>query len=239
MDGSIRALPNTPNFEVTKENIAQLDEVENTEDYADFEELLALIESGEDINEELEDPAAGNEGGVGDEIGQGLQFFLNGGEVIPIAGIDPNLVSDPISDVVIETDPLIRDAIGGRGGSTSLVNDAPIANDDFFSTLEDTSITYSAAQILGNDTDINGDPLTIVSVTSVSGGSVVLNPDGTVTFTPDSNFSGTAEFSYIASDGSLESNEATVTVTVTPVAPPRRVFRRVHHWCPWRGLPVL
>ena len=54
MDGSIRVLLNADNFEVTEESLAQLSEVENTEDYSDFQELLALIESGEDITEELD-----------------------------------------------------------------------------------------------------------------------------------------------------------------------------------------
>ena len=97
------------------------------------------------------------------------------------------------------------------------VNDAPVANPDTLGATEDTAVTYTAAQLLGNDTDADGNPLTIASVTSVSGGAVVLNPDGTVTFTPAANFNGDASFTYTVSDGTTTSDPATVTVNVAPV----------------------
>ena len=78
-------------------------------------------------------------------------------------------------------------------------------------------MTYTAAQLLGNDTDANGDTLTIASVTSGMGGTAVLNGNGTVTFTPAANFNGAASFSYTASDGAVSSNSATVTVNVAAV----------------------
>ena len=64
------------------------------------------------------------------------------------------------------------------------VNDAPVANADTLAATEDTAVTYTAAQLLGNDTDVDGDTLTIASVTSGTGGTAVLNANGTVTFTP-------------------------------------------------------
>ena len=70
---------------------------------------------------------------------------------------------------------------------------------------------------LGNDTDVDGDTLTIASVTSGTGGTAVLNANGTVTFTPAANFHGAASFSYTVSDGTATSNPATVTVNVTAV----------------------
>ena len=78
-------------------------------------------------------------------------------------------------------------------------------------------VTYVAADLLGNDTDTEGDALTIASVTSGTGGTAVLNGDGTVTFTPDANFNGAADFTYTASDGTDNSNTATVTVNVAAV----------------------
>jgi Ca2+-binding RTX toxin-like protein len=68
--------------------------------------------------------------------------------------------------------------------------------------------------LLGNDTDADGNPLTIASVLAGSNGIVVLNQDGTVTFTPTANFNGAANFSYIATDGTAQSNSATVTVNM-------------------------
>ena len=68
--------------------------------------------------------------------------------------------------------------------NVAAVNDAPVANNDTLAATEDTPVIYTAAQLLGNDTDVDGNPLTIASVTSGTGGTAVLNGDGTVTFTP-------------------------------------------------------
>ena len=57
-------------------------------------------------------------------------------------------------------------------------------------------------------------------MTSVSGGTAVLNLDGTVTFTPAPNFNGEASFTYTVSDGTTTSQPATVTVNVAPVNDP-------------------
>ncbi len=100
-----------------------------------------------------------------------------------------------------------------------VTNQAPIANNDTLTATEDTPITYTAAQLLGNDTDDGShDALHIESVTSGTGGTAVLNSDGTVTFTPNADFNGTANFTYTVSDGLLTSAAATVNVTVNPVA---------------------
>src|SRR4029079_980418 len=101
--------------------------------------------------------------------------------------------------------------------NVAAVNDAPVANNDTLAATENTPVTYTAAQLLGNDTDADGNTLAIASVTSGSGGSVVLNGDGTVTFTPASNFNGAASFSYRVTDGAALSNPATVTVNVAAV----------------------
>ena len=98
------------------------------------------------------------------------------------------------------------------------VNDAPVAVDDTeFSTAEDTDLVIQPADLLGNDTDADGDTLTIAGVGGAVGGSVVLNADNTVTFTPTPDFNGAAEFDYTATDGTTPSNTATVSITVTPV----------------------
>src|SRR4029078_8914488 len=97
------------------------------------------------------------------------------------------------------------------------VNDAPVANGDTLAATEDTPVTYTAAQLLGNDSGLAGDTLTIASVTNGSGGTAVLNGNGTVTFTPNANFNGAASFSYTVRDCSLRSAPATVTVNVAAV----------------------
>ncbi|MEJ5988661.1 cadherin-like domain-containing protein [Ramlibacter sp. PS3R-8] len=98
------------------------------------------------------------------------------------------------------------------------VNDAPVAQDDLLQGVEDTGITWSPADLLGNDRDIDGDALTISSVTSASGGTAVLNADGSVTFVPDANFNGDATFTYTVGDDTARSRTASVTVRVAPVA---------------------
>ena len=116
--------------------------------------------------------------------------------------------------------------IDGNGGSdTALVtvtvsnsaNNPPVANDDTYSTNQDTPLTVAADGVLGNDTDAESDPLTAAKVSDPSDGSVTLNADGSFTYTPDSGFSGTDTFTYQANDGTDDSNVATVTITVAAV----------------------
>ncbi|WP_238314456.1 Ig-like domain-containing protein, partial [Methylobacterium crusticola] len=104
------------------------------------------------------------------------------------------------------------------------VNDAPLAVADAFTTAEDTPATLT---VLGNDRDVDGDPLAITAIggqavspgstVAVANGTVTLNPDGTLTFAPASNANGAVSFTYTVSDGQGGSATATVTGTVTPV----------------------
>jgi hypothetical protein len=98
------------------------------------------------------------------------------------------------------------------------VNEAPVAAGDTITTTEDQPITFTAADLLSNDTDADGDTLTIVDVIGPADGSLVDHGDGTYTFTPDENWSGEATFTYTASDPDGETSTATVTIDVTPVA---------------------
>lgn len=89
---------------------------------------------------------------------------------------------------------------------------SPVAVDDAYTIPEDSGPAVQAS-VLTND---GGTGLTAVLVNGTSVGSLVLNADGTFTYTPGADFSGTDIFSYQASDGLLASNVATVRVTVTP-----------------------
>jgi hypothetical protein len=94
-------------------------------------------------------------------------------------------------------------------------NTAPVAVADSATTVEDSSGVNIS--VLGNDTDANGDPLTIASVTpSVNGGTVTIS-GSSVIYIPRSNFNGTDTFTYTLSDGHGGTATGTVTVTVTPV----------------------
>src|SRR5688572_16940082 len=100
------------------------------------------------------------------------------------------------------------------------VNDAPVARADSFTTAEDVALTVAGNGVLANDTDGDGDALTAALGRNVSNGTLQLNSNGTFTYTPATNFSGTTNFTYSAHDASTQSAAATVTITVTAVNDP-------------------
>lgn len=97
------------------------------------------------------------------------------------------------------------------------VNDPPVANADATETTEDTPVSFLAADLTTNDTDIDGDSLLVTAVTPTvdTHGTVSLS-SGIVTYTPDSNFNGDASFTYTVFDGAATAT-GTVTITVTAV----------------------
>jgi VCBS repeat-containing protein len=99
-------------------------------------------------------------------------------------------------------------------------NDVPIARNDQYFTPEDTALVITVPGVLANDSDPDGDLLTTILETSPANGLLILNPDGSFTFTPSTNFSGIDSFTYRASDGQLSSEIATVTITVSGLNDP-------------------
>src|SRR3954464_14898750 len=97
------------------------------------------------------------------------------------------------------------------------VNDAPVAHDDSYTLAEDTTLTLAAPAILANDSDADGDALSAALVSGPAHGSLALNANGALTYTPDANFNGTDSFTYKVNDGQADSNVATAFLTVTPV----------------------
>ncbi|TOB82002.1 RTX toxin, partial [Vibrio parahaemolyticus] len=93
------------------------------------------------------------------------------------------------------------------------VNDSPVAVDDTTSIQEDTAVTID---VLTNDTDVDGDKLSIESASVPKEQGTVEVVDGKLVFTPAENFNGDAEITYTVTDGEL-TDEAKVTVTVNPV----------------------
>ncbi|HCE3020286.1 TPA: tandem-95 repeat protein, partial [Vibrio parahaemolyticus] len=108
---------------------------------------------------------------------------------------------------------------GGVSESTTVevnvtpVNDAPVAKDDIATTQEDTAVTID---VLPNDTDVDGDKLSIESVSVPKEQGTVEVVDGKLVFTPAENFNGDAEITYTVTDGAL-TDQATVKVTVNAV----------------------
>ncbi|MDY6877926.1 MAG: Ig-like domain-containing protein [Chloroflexota bacterium] len=91
------------------------------------------------------------------------------------------------------------------------VNDTPVAMDDGATTLESTAVTIS---VLVNDTDADGDTLTLLYVTQGMSGTVTNNGGSTVTYTPTLGFNGTDVFTYTVGDAAILTDTATVTMTV-------------------------
>jgi VCBS repeat-containing protein len=103
--------------------------------------------------------------------------------------------------------------------NVSPINDAPVAQSDFYS-VESGEDLASSGGVLSNDDDVEGDLLSAVLVDDVDHGTLQLNSDGTFSYTPEAGFVGNDSFTYRASDGQLPSNLATVTIRVEgpPVA---------------------
>src|SRR5207248_2781257 len=79
--------------------------------------------------------------------------------------------------------------------------------------------TITAPGVLGNDTDADGDSLTAaVSGGGTTNGTLTFNSNGSFTYTPNANFVGTDSFQYTANDGTVDSNIATVTLTISATA---------------------
>jgi hypothetical protein len=128
--------------------------------------------------------------------------FASRGGFFGVTDLPPGVVID-------EADPTALDLVS--------VNAAPQAADDAFTTQEDTPLTVAAPGVLGNDTDGNQDPLSVILISGPANGVLRLNADGSFTYVPDADFFGADSFTYQASDGELDSGVATVFLTVTAV----------------------
>jgi len=133
------------------------------------------------------------------------------------SALAPSFVADLSGDYVVQL--VVDDGRAASAPATLLVtarnlaNTAPVANDDAVATLEDESITIP---VLDNDSDANGDALSIASVNQPEDGSgEVAIVGNSVRFTPAEDFAGESAFTYTVSDG--RGGEATATVVVTVV----------------------
>ncbi|WP_142347250.1 Ig-like domain-containing protein, partial [Priestia megaterium] len=95
------------------------------------------------------------------------------------------------------------------------VNDVPVVPNYEFIINEDTTLN---SQVVA--TDVDGRPLTYGLLTGPVNGTVVVNPDGTYTYTPNENYNGIDSFSVVVSDGQGETAVSTITITVLPINDP-------------------
>ena len=129
-------------------------------------------------------------------------------------------VPDPEFSGVASFDYTVTDGIDSETASVEVtvnpVNDAPTPVKDTATTDEDTSVTILASELLSNDSDVDGDNLTIVGVDNPTSGNAIIDDSGNIEFTPDANFNGTASFDYIVTDGT-DTATASVEVEVNSI----------------------
>jgi len=99
------------------------------------------------------------------------------------------------------------------GQGTTPTNQPPVANTDSATTAQNTAVTLEASTLLANDTDANGDSLSLTGVSNAVNGSVTFS-NSNVIFTPSTNFTGNASFDYSISDGFGGTSSANVSVAV-------------------------
>jgi len=134
--------------------------------------------------------------------------------------------SDTASDSL--TFDLTDDSGAGPTGVTfsiTIQRGTPTARNDTFSVDEDQTLSVTQADngVLANDSDPEADDLTASLRQTPTDGSLSFNADGTFEYTPDADFDGTDSFVYAVEDPNGNSDEATVTLEVTPVNDPPRV----------------
>ena len=157
----------------------------------------------------------------GDSLTVTTASAANGSAVI---NIDGTVTYTPNADFNGQ-DTISYEISDGQGGTATAevsvtvnaVNDGPVAQNDVATVDEDSSVIID---VLSNDSDLDGDSLTVTTA-SAANGSVVINIDGTVTYTPNADFNGQDTISYEISDGQggTATAEAAVSVNVPNDAP--------------------
>ncbi len=142
-----------------------------------------------------------------------------------LSGIAPNLTYTPNLNYV-GTDTFTFKVNDGFEYSSEAtvsilvknVNDAPVAVEDAYALDEGGVLTTTLINgVLINDSDVDSPSLTPILVTNVTKGTLVLNADGTFTYTPNVDYFGDDFFEYKVTDGALESNTVKVSITVNNV----------------------
>ena len=113
------------------------------------------------------------------------------------------------------------------------VNDVPVAVDDSASVNENVGTTAGTTSVTidltGNDSDVEDASLQVVAISDISIGSVDNNQDGTVTYSVDGDYNGTATFNYTVMDSGGATDTAGVTVTIVAQNDPPRASERFPH----------
>jgi VCBS repeat-containing protein len=178
----------------------------------DIATILASTDPNIDI-QTAAGPAAGPQGQGADNTGAILTQFGEAGGLGGFQGVGAQDGTDGIGGGTVDQTGTLFKLTG-----LAAINATPTSNDDAYKTDEDVKLVVNAGTgVLANDTDPDGDPLTVTSFTQGAHGSVVVNADGSFTYTPDKDYNGADSFTYEASDGKGGTSTATVNITVNPV----------------------
>ncbi len=115
----------------------------------------------------------------------------------------------------------ISDGNGGTSTATVTVtvngvNDTPTASNDSFTTTTNNSITFALSDLLANDSDVDGDSLSLDTLNQPENGVLTDNQDGTYTYQPNVDYVGTDTFAYLITDG-VETAQAEISIAVSDV----------------------
>ncbi|MFY3236819.1 retention module-containing protein, partial [Achromobacter xylosoxidans] len=200
----------------------------------DSDRLLAALQVGQDPFDVLDPTAATLTGGSGDDGGGSfvrLARILETTSPLDLAYPNPGRGADTIDRA--------SSGAGGDGGAAGDNNNAPLAINDVARTDEKSAVR---GNLLINDSDPDGDPLSLVSingrpmmpngvaVTGSNGGTFIVQPDGSYVFVPGTSFqhlpegqTTTTTISYVVTDPSGATSTATVEVTVVGVNDPAQI----------------
>lgn len=158
---------------------------------------------------------------------------LSGTVTVPSGHLTADVTVAALHDGVIDTGETVTVTVtSGTGYSVGVSNTdsleiidtdmTPAAFDDWVTTSVNEPVDV---EVLDLATDLDGDTLGVTAVTQGSNGTVVINLDGSVTYTPDTDFVGDDSFTYTVEDPFANDSTATITVTVTePLAPPTSLW---------------
>lgn len=143
----------------------------------------------------------------------------NGSVAITNGGLDVTYtpgIAGPDTFTYTVTDGVNVSASATVTVNVTQANNPPTAVDDAATVDEDSGSTL--IDVLANDTDLDTDPLTVISVTQPPvGEGLAVNNGSSVTYSTSANFNGVTSFQYTISDGNGGTSTATVTVTVNPI----------------------
>ncbi|MGB5276099.1 MAG: retention module-containing protein, partial [Gammaproteobacteria bacterium] len=148
--------------------------------------------------------------------GTDIELTANG-----VAAINDDTLNLDSLTIQVEVSNGVDSTIGSDISNITRISDvSPVAAGDSYMTDEDTVLTVNlSSDLLVNDSDLDGDSLTISTnpIVDVSNGTLTLNPDGTFNYTPDASFHGTDSFVYEVRDSNGDTAQATVSIHVNPV----------------------